>query len=161
MSAYLSVVLGLFQSYIRYMCNKFLAVMSSSRSDDVTDCVCLCVCVKSICLVWSIQSIWSQMLQGCLKSVSRVSQGCLKGVSRVSQGCPSRVDLRNGKSVSVTLFLPCLALLRRLTNHFSNPLRRLTNHFSDPLQRLTNHFSDPLRWLTNLFSGPTSLICSD
>ena len=43
--------------YSRYIQRtRFLAAMSSSRSDDVTKFVCLCVCPESFCLVLSIQS---------------------------------------------------------------------------------------------------------
>ena len=34
----------------------FIVAMSRSRKDDVTKCVCLCVCEESNCLDWSIQS---------------------------------------------------------------------------------------------------------
>ena len=57
-----------------------------------------CVCPESFCLVWSIQSIWSNMFRGSCKGVSGVSvwsfkeglrmfQGSLKSVHRKFHGC--------------------------------------------------------------------------
>ena len=71
----------------------FLAAMSSSRSDAVTNfvCVCVCVCVSVVNLL-SLEhskhlkpyvSVVSQESLKCLKGVPRLFQGCLK----VSQGC--------------------------------------------------------------------------
>ena len=66
----------------------FLAAMSSSRSDDVTQSVRPCVVLF---LFWNISkmsvSSISRVFQECFKGVSRVFQGCFKGVSRVFQGC--------------------------------------------------------------------------
>ena len=78
----------------------FLAAMSSSRSDDVTNFVCVCVCVSVLNLL-SLEhskhlkpyvSVVSQESLKCLKGVPRLFQGCLK----VSQGC----FLRNLEGVS-------------------------------------------------------------
>ena len=66
----------------------FLAAMSSSRSDDVTKCVCVCGC-PSVVNLFSLEHSKhlkldvSRVSQGCLKSVSRVFQGCLKGVLKM------------------------------------------------------------------------------
>ena len=66
----------------------FLAAMSSSRSDDVTQSVRPCVVLF---LFWNISkmsvSSISRVFQECFKGVSRVFQGCFKGVPRVFQGC--------------------------------------------------------------------------
>ena len=69
----------------------FLAAMSSSRSDDVTKSVCPSVFPESFCLVWSIQSIWSNMFWGSCKGVSGVSVWSFKGASWKFQGCFKKV----------------------------------------------------------------------
>ena len=65
-----------------------LAAMSSSRSDDVTKCVCLCV-LLFFSLKHSelfMQDV-SRVLQRCLIGVSRMSQGRFMGVPRVFKRC--------------------------------------------------------------------------
>ena len=83
-------------------CVKFLAAMSSSRREDVTKCVCLCVHLESFFLVWSSQRIWSKMFWGSCKGVIGVSvwsfkgvwkfQGSFKGVSRKFKGCFKKIS---------------------------------------------------------------------
>ena len=82
----------------------FLAAMSSTRSDIVTQCVRLFVCVSmcvSLCLLFvylkfllvlkSFNGV-SRQFKGCLKfsgsfkDVSRKFQGCFKQISRVFKG---------------------------------------------------------------------------
>ena len=76
----------------------FLAAMSSSRSDDVTQSVCLCVtffyieaikaldCFKSVVIVFE---VFPDCLKGvgCFLSVSSLFEGCFKSVSRVFIEC--------------------------------------------------------------------------
>ena len=57
--------------------------MSSSRSNDVTKFVCVCVSlVILLCLEYSnnLKLNVSRVSPGCIKDVSRVVQMCLKGV---------------------------------------------------------------------------------
>ena len=65
--------------------------MSSSRSDDVNKCVCICVGVILFSLEHSkhLKHKVLRELQCCLKKfeVSRVFKGCIKGVSRKFQVC--------------------------------------------------------------------------
>ena len=83
----------------------FLAAMSSSRSDDVTQFVRSCVILF---LLWSIRSIRikmsiSRVFIECFNSVSKLFQECIKNVSNVLQecfNCVSRVLQDCFKSVS-------------------------------------------------------------
>ena len=59
----------------------FLAKMSSSRSNNVTKCVCVSVCSHFVC------GAFKAFEAQCFEGVARVSQGCLFEVSRVFQGC--------------------------------------------------------------------------
>ena len=64
----------------------FLAAMSSSRSDVVTQCVCSCVLtLVSIVFQGSFKGVYS------LKGVSRKSQGCFKEVSMMFR-CPQLIS---------------------------------------------------------------------
>ena len=70
-----------------------LAVITSSRSDDVTKSVCPCFRLSE-CFVKSVSRVFqeclkgvSRVFQGSFKSVSMVFHECFKGVSRVFQGC--------------------------------------------------------------------------
>ena len=71
---------------------KFLAAMSSSRSDVVTKCVRVCVrpsvpfffllvSLKFLLVLKSFYGVYRQFKE-CLMEVSRVFQGSSKGVSR-------------------------------------------------------------------------------
>ena len=64
----------------------FLAVMSSSRSDDVTMFVCVSVRSHSLEHSQPLKQDVSRVLQVLLLDVPRVFQGCFKKVSRVFQG---------------------------------------------------------------------------
>ena len=59
---------------------KFLAAMSSSRSDDVTNSVCVSVCL-SVCLCVVIL-LSLEILKYLKLDVYRVLEGCLKSVPR-------------------------------------------------------------------------------
>ena len=79
-------------------CVKFLAAMSSSRSQDVTKCVCLCVCPSGVILFSLEQSTHLKQdvlreLQGCYRGVCLKFQGCLE-VSRMFQGCFKGVNIK-------------------------------------------------------------------
>ena len=74
----------------------FLAVMSSSRSDDVTNSVCLCVVILLSLDILKYLNVDVyrdyRVLQGCLMGVSKVFQGSFKGVSRMFYGCFKHVS---------------------------------------------------------------------
>ena len=55
----------------------FLAAMSSSRSDYVSKCVCVCL--------WGVNLFSLEHSKYLKLNVTRVSPGCMNGVSRVSQ----------------------------------------------------------------------------
>ena len=75
-------------THIIYKPYRFLAAMSSSRSDDVTKSVSLSVC-SHFFLVCIIQCIRCKMFQGCFKDVLRVFQGSFKVFTK-SFKCSSR-----------------------------------------------------------------------
>ena len=70
-------------SFIRVsVTNEFLAAMTSTRSDDVFNFVCLCVCSHFVMF-----GVFNLLKGRCFKGVTRVSPGCLKEVSREFQVC--------------------------------------------------------------------------
>ena len=85
---------------MKYVYTLFLAAMSSSRSDGVTQSVCPSLffhlvflefvvhCFKKVSRVFqgSFKGV-PRKFQGCFKEVSRVFQGSLKGVSGKFKGC--------------------------------------------------------------------------
>ena len=99
----------------------FLAAMSSSRSDVVTQSVCpfvrlsvcpfvrsspffLLVSLKCLLVVKSFKSVSRQFKEclkfnGSFKEVLSVFQGCLKGVSRKFQECFKEVTVKKGTKV--------------------------------------------------------------
>ena len=62
---------------------RFLAAMSSSRSDEVTQCVCMFVPFFSFS-VFGVCSTW--VFQGSFKGVLRKFKGCCKEFSGKFQG---------------------------------------------------------------------------
>ena len=63
---------------------KFLAAMSSSRSDDVTNSVCVCVVILlSLKILKYLKLDVYRVLQGRLMGVSKVFQRRFKSVSRI------------------------------------------------------------------------------
>ena len=68
-----------------YKIIKFLAAMSSSRSDDVPKSVCVCVCGESFCLVGALKAFEAR----CFEGFAREFHGVLRVFtenSRVFQG---------------------------------------------------------------------------
>ena len=66
----------------------FLAAMSSSRSDVVTQCVRSSVINEGVL----IKPKKAKKFQGCFEEVSRVFRGSFKGVSRKFQRCSKKVS---------------------------------------------------------------------
>ena len=114
---------------------EFLAAMSSSRSYDVTKCVCPFVVILSDL----------EHLKHLKQEVSRVFQGSFKGVSRKFQGCfteASRVFHGSFKCVS-----------RKFQGSFTEVSRVLQGSFKGVSRKFQGCFKEVSRVFHESFNG--------